>query len=214
MSSTLFHTSYENNGIHCRRGASGIAALRSACAYGEFLDRIGDASIYLEIWISGFQYVSRVLLGALGHRDYFSFDGHKLVESVTLAVIILAGGLILYAIMHSKTPVSDLLAYAQNAGFQGEDAYTAIAIALAESGGDPNAYNPETAAGAPPAEGSYGLWQIYLHAHPEFQGVNLADPQENANAAFQIYSQAGNSFRPWSTFKTGAFRKYIDTVRL
>ena len=103
-----------------------------------------------------------------------------------------------------QSPIS-IYSYATNAGFAGADAVTATAIALAESSGNANAYNPELAAqalnGAPDGQGSAGLWQIYQFAHPEFAGENLYDPQTNANAAFAVYSTAGNSFTPWSTFK-------------
>lgn len=99
--------------------------------------------------------------------------------------------------------------YAMLAGFSGNDLVTAVAIALAESGGNPNAYNPETAAGTPVNQGSYGLWQIYLKAHPEYAGSNLYDPQMNADAAYQVYVNAGNSFSPWSTFKSGAYQAYL-----
>ena len=106
--------------------------------------------------------------------------------------------------------ITGIAVYARNAGFTGTDLLTAVAIALAESGGDPEAYNPETTAGAPDKMGSYGLWQIYLNAHPEFQGLNLFDPQTNANAAYSVYRAAGNSFRPWSTYKNGAYTAHLD----
>jgi Lysozyme like domain len=102
--------------------------------------------------------------------------------------------------------------YAKAAGFTGADLAIAVAVALAESGGNPNAYNPETAAGTPQDMGSYGLWQIYLNAHPEFAGQNLLDPQTNANAAFSVYQAAGNSFKPWTTFKTGAYLSKMSNV--
>ena len=51
--------------------------------------------------------------------------------------------------------------YAYRAGFRGDDLVTAVAVAYAESGGDPSNYNPEIAAGTPEGQGSYGLWQIY-----------------------------------------------------
>ena len=89
------------------------------------------------------------------------------------------------------------------AGFSGADLATAVAIAQAESSGNPNAYNPE---------GSYGLWQIYLPAHPEFASWNLYDPQQNAAAAYQVYKAAGYSFAPWSTFKGGQYLAYLPTV--
>jgi Lysozyme like domain len=98
--------------------------------------------------------------------------------------------------------------YAQAAGFSGNDLDTAVAIALAESSGNPNSYNPETAAGTPSGEGSYGLWQIYLAAHPEYAGVNLYDPQTNASAAYTIYAAAGG-FSPWATYNSGAYQAYV-----
>jgi hypothetical protein len=97
---------------------------------------------------------------------------------------------------------AQIQAYAAAAGFSGADLVTAVAIALAESSGDPAAYNPE---------GSVGLWQIYLPMHPEFAGMNLLDPQTNANAAFSVYS-AARGFRPWTTFGSGAYQKYLAAV--
>ena len=102
---------------------------------------------------------------------------------------------------------SDIAAYAESAGFSGSDLIAAVAIALAESGGNPNAYNAETAAGTPHGKGSYGLWQIYLNAHPEFSGQNLYDPQVNANAAYEVYLTA-SGFMPWSTYKNNAYLNY------
>lgn len=103
-----------------------------------------------------------------------------------------------------------LTALAQNAGFSGDDLATAVAVAFAESGGNVQAYNPEKAAGAAQGKGSYGLWQIYLTAHPEYTAADLLDPQTNANAAFKIYSAAGGAFTPWSTYKSGAFLAFAQ----
>lgn len=108
---------------------------------------------------------------------------------------------------------AQIAAYAQNAGFSGDDLATAVAIALAESSGNPNAYNPETAAGAPAGQGSYGLWQIYLHMHPEYSADGLKDPQTNANAAYAVYSAAGSAFTPWSTFNGGQYESYLDQAQ-
>jgi hypothetical protein len=111
-----------------------------------------------------------------------------------------------------KLQIPQLVALASGAGFVGDDLTTAVSIALAESGGDPQAYNPERAANTPQGYGSFGLWQIYLKAHPEYKGQNLFDPQLNASAAFAVYSSAGNSFRPWSTFGNGAYQAHVDAV--
>lgn len=102
---------------------------------------------------------------------------------------------------------------AQNAGFVGTDLSTAVAVALAESSGNPSAYNPETAAGTPEGKGSYGLWQIYLKMHPEYTAAQLLDPQENANAAYKIYQAAGGSFTPWSTYSSSnAYMNFADVA--
>src|SRR5579862_5259092 len=98
---------------------------------------------------------------------------------------------------------AQIQAYAAAAGFSGNDLVTATAVALAESSGDPSIINPE---------GSYGLWQIYLPMHPEFAGMNLLDPQTNANAAFSVYSKAHGTFQPWTTFGSGAYQKYLASV--
>jgi hypothetical protein len=98
--------------------------------------------------------------------------------------------------------------YAQNAGFSGSDLATAVAVALAESDGNPWAYNAEPQKGTPAGKGSYGLWQIYLNAHPEYIGANLYDPQTNAKAAYAIYSAAGG-FTPWSTYNSGKYQQFL-----
>ena len=100
----------------------------------------------------------------------------------------------------------DLVNLATNAGFP--DPYTAAAIAVAESSGDPNAYNPEKNAGAGPGMGSYGLWQIYRKDHPEFNGWDLLDPVQNAEAAFEVWAASG--FNAWSTYKYGVYAKYVQ----
>jgi hypothetical protein len=109
-----------------------------------------------------------------------------------------------------KLSASQIAQLAAGAGFAGSDLVTAVAVALAESlGGDPNAYNPELQAKTPEGKGSYGLWQIYLKAHPEFADWDLYDPETNAAAAFLVYRGAGRRFTPWTTFKTGAYRAHL-----
>lgn len=99
--------------------------------------------------------------------------------------------------------------YAQGAGFRGQGLNTAIAVALAESGGNTLAYNPETAAGTPVGSGSRGLWQIYGKAHPQYNSDAAYEPTNNARAAFAI-SGSGTNFQPWSTYTNGDYRKYLS----
>jgi hypothetical protein len=111
--------------------------------------------------------------------------------------------------------LSQIAQYAAAAGFTGNDLATAVAIAIAESGGNPSDYNkePQDVPGrygrTSPSDGkgSYGLWQIYLAAHPEFAVANLLDPQTNANAAFTLYSNHG--FSAWSTYNDGTYGMYL-----
>lgn len=108
---------------------------------------------------------------------------------------------------------SDIAYYARQAGFDGEDLLTAVAVALAESSGNINAYNPEVAAHTPTGRGSYGLWQIYRKVHPEFDDWDLYDPSSNASAAYSIYSNSGSQFTAWSTFKSSAYVAHLPVVR-
>jgi Lysozyme like domain len=106
---------------------------------------------------------------------------------------------------------SQIAEYASAAGFSGDDLVTAVAVALAESGGDPNAHG-DTDLGS--GTGSFGLWQIYSDAHPEYKPfTQLYDPRRNANAAYAIYKEAGSSFTPWSTYNGGEYEEYLDNAQ-
>ena len=99
----------------------------------------------------------------------------------------------------------EIRSFASWAGFAGADLITATAIAIAESDGDP------TAAGDPTRGHSYGLWQVNVKEHPEYDPAALLGPSYNARAAFQIYRDAGARFDPWSTFKSGVFKKFVPS---
>lgn len=100
---------------------------------------------------------------------------------------------------------AQIAAVAANAGFSGDDLITAVAVALAES----NPPGNEQSVGDQGT--SFGLWQIHLPAHPEFEGMNHLDPQVNAHEAFDVYSTAGDSFRPWSTYSiNGQYRNFLQ----
>ena len=107
--------------------------------------------------------------------------------------------------MSGKLSAADIAGYAGNAGWSGQDQILAVAVALAESSGNPGAVGDT----AITPGGSVGLWQINLKAHPELAGQDLTDPQTNANAAYSVYQAAGDSFTPWTTYKTGAYSAYI-----
>ena|ERR1700691_4065073 len=103
---------------------------------------------------------------------------------------------------------SQIAQYAANAGFSGTALQNAVAIALAESGGNPSIIGDTNVTPG----GSVGLWQINLAAHPEYSAADLLDPQANADAAFAVYQQSGGQFTPWTTFNTGAFAPFLPAT--
>lgn len=96
--------------------------------------------------------------------------------------------------------LADLQALAQQAGFTGASAQVAAAIAMAESGGDPQAVGDNGS--------SFGLWQVHTPAHPEYDQTCLFDPACSARAAYAI-SRQGTDFSPWSTYENGQYRQYV-----
>ncbi|MFI6029932.1 transglycosylase SLT domain-containing protein [Amycolatopsis magusensis] len=115
----------------------------------------------------------------------------------------------------SKLSAEQIARHAREAGFSGDGLTTAVAVALAESGGDPRAHN------STPPDNSYGLWQINMLGAmgPERRrqfgldsNAELFDPEVNARAANKI-SGDGRSFTPWSTYTNGAYKKYLDDAR-
>jgi hypothetical protein len=93
-----------------------------------------------------------------------------------------------------------LTALANAAGFKNPE--LAAAIAMAESGGRADSV-ARTA-----REVSVGLWQINILAHKEYTEKDLLDPENNARAAYRV-SKGGQDWRPWTVYKTGAYKKYL-----
>lgn len=85
---------------------------------------------------------------------------------------------------------------AVNAGWTGSDVPIAVAIALAESGGNSDASNPS---------GAKGLWQVMWALHG-FAG-NPYDPQTNAKAAHQVFVSQG--WNAWTVHMTGAYLVFL-----
>ena len=110
-----------------------------------------------------------------------------------------------------KLGIREIYEAARAAGFNPDQATTWTAIALAESGGETTARNPN-------GEDSNGLWQINIapNVRENIWG-DLTDPVVNARAAYEISGQ-GLDMRPWTTTHasnagTGAdYRTYLDDV--
>jgi Lysozyme like domain len=100
--------------------------------------------------------------------------------------------------------IREIGTFAYKAGFRDVSLATAIAVAMAESGGNTTKRGKY---------GERGLWQINTrpNANPQYASWNLEDPATNARAAYEIWSK--NGWQPWSTFTSGAYEKYqVDAV--
>lgn len=78
------------------------------------------------------------------------------------------------------------------------------AICMAESGGNPKAFNPSNSNGSNDA----GLMQINsIHVNSGLIGdQERFDPQKNLDAAYAIYK--GSGYKAWSAYNNGAYLKW------
>jgi hypothetical protein len=87
---------------------------------------------------------------------------------------------------------------------------TMAAIALAESSGNPTDVNMAATEGG---AGSWGLWQIASHYHPEFDQQSLLNPDYNAQAAAKVYTERGGGvkgFDAWTQYRNGTYKRYLS----
>jgi hypothetical protein len=105
--------------------------------------------------------------------------------------------------MAQNLTYNQLYQLALDAGFKGASALTMAAVAMAESGGDPKIQHVND-------DGSIdnGVLQINNKAHPNISVEQADNPQAAFQAAYQI-SSSGMNFNPWTTYKTGAWKKYV-----
>jgi hypothetical protein len=111
---------------------------------------------------------------------------------------------------------NQIAALAQQAGFQGQALVNAVAIALAESGGQPRVINDCSNT----QDYSVGLWQVNYYGSlmpgrsQQFGSPNAlaSDPASQARAAYAI-SGGGKSFNAWSTYTSGAYRANLATAQ-
>jgi hypothetical protein len=107
-----------------------------------------------------------------------------------------------------------------NNGQYGGDLVIAVAVCVAESGGQPSVYYCDgtgTLGYYPPVQcptGSYdrGLWQINSRYHPEVTDACAFRAQCNADAAYRISDQ-GTDFAPWAVYDTDAYAQYLGAAQ-
>lgn len=96
------------------------------------------------------------------------------------------------------------------AGFTGDAARIAFAVGMAESGGKPGLVNDKN--NTPAGSRDRGLFQINDHWHPGVSDEEAFDPIRNAKYAYKI-SNGGKSWQPWSAYKNGSYKKYLNSYR-
>lgn len=102
--------------------------------------------------------------------------------------------------------------YGRAAGFRGQGLVTIVAIAIAESAGDIHAVGDislQTAKWGP----SIGLLQVRsliadYGTGRERDAARLFDPAFNMRAGYKI-SRGGTTFRPWSMYTNGRYKKWL-----
>lgn len=109
--------------------------------------------------------------------------------------------------MAATIPDDAIAGFAIAAGFPQNEIVTAVAVALAESSGNPAAVNHNT-------DGSTdsGLWQINS-IHTDLSG-NPFDPSTNAKMAFTIWQRAGGKWTPWSAYTSGRYRMFTGRAQV
>lgn len=95
----------------------------------------------------------------------------------------------------------------RDAGFPKHSWTVAVAIALAESSGNPTATNHNTNGST-----DYGLFQINSVHSDLLSKHNWQDPTDNARMALAISSH-GNNWLPWTTFSNGRYRMYLPRAK-
>jgi len=79
---------------------------------------------------------------------------------------------------------------------------TAIAVCLAESGGEITAKNAGSSAS--------GLWQIMVSVHKDKIGErDVFDPVVNTDVAAQVWDDAGGKWTPWEVYTSGAYKTHL-----
>jgi len=117
--------------------------------------------------------------------------------------------------MADKLSASQIFSALLEGGFSREQATTMTAIAQAESARDPGAIG-DVALQNGTFGPSVGLFQIRTVKAETGTGSDrdiehlTGDVRAQVQAALNI-SNNGTNFRPWSTFTSGSFRKFLDT---
>lgn len=103
--------------------------------------------------------------------------------------------------------------FARNAGFPESELTTAVAVALAESGGKVAAISPPNSNGTR----DYGLWQINS-VHTQLNWGSWFKGDQNAYMAKDVWDErerrTGNGWKAWSTYSSGAYIAFLPVAQV
>lgn len=109
----------------------------------------------------------------------------------------------------SKVSDARIALAAVRGGFPADEIATAVAINLAESGGDPLAVGVNNG-GPAPGSRDLGGWQLNDHYWAALLALHdWRDLDQNALMACDIWRDAGQSWTPWATFKSESYVKFL-----
>lgn len=105
----------------------------------------------------------------------------------------------------------------------GEDLVTAIAVALAESGGDTDAMGRSSAVDSNTGNRDHGLWQISNRWHQlrgdgtdgrlKLAGARWRDPYVAARLAREVYDETKamgkDPWSAWAVYRSGSYKTYL-----
>ena len=106
-----------------------------------------------------------------------------------------------------KLTAQEIASAMSAAGWPASQIPTGVAVAFAESGGNPNATNRNSNGST-----DHGLFQINSIHKTTLASGNWANPTDNARMALKVYKEAGNSWRPWVAYKSGSYRKFATAA--
>lgn len=101
----------------------------------------------------------------------------------------------------AKLTPQQIAGVAKAAGFPDSELATAVAVALAESGGNPEAVNTANRNGSV----DHGLFQINTVHGPLLSQGNKYNALDNARMAFTVWKRSGGSWKPWATYNSGRY---------
>jgi hypothetical protein len=130
----------------------------------------------------------------------------------------------------SRLSPNEIAYVAAQQGWTGDDLITAVAVAMAESNGDPDALGQVKLADGTYAENTdHGLWQISNRWHAQtadgkpgklaIAGGAWRDPLVNAGLARQVFDEfvrmgKASGWEAWQVYLSGSYKTYIPDAEI